>query len=303
MNPLFAFDGVRHLPEDALLPPLSRCPLCGSRAWHAAFTVQPSPEVTLNRCRNCGGASVSRMPAPTALDVFYADFYAETEGAQVTFGGVERFGRYLYRYVQRLALRDGVRILDFGGGDGAIAVALAERIVAGGASNVEVVVADFGDSLANPGSPGIRVRREASLESVEPGFAHVVLASGVLEHVPDPVGTARKLLERVDAGGLFYARTPHVLPFMQVIRHRAAERFFPFPAHLHDLGQTFWTYCFSNLLDGTGCRLVRSRPAIVQASFREHGRIALASYVMKAPWWLLGHYYPFVGGWEVVARR
>ena len=90
---------------------------------------------------------------------------------------------------------------------------------------------------------------------------------------------------------------------MQLRPRDAVARFFPYPAHLHDLGQAFWQYCFRHRLWGETCDLVASRPAIVQASFQEHGKIALASYLAKAPWYVLGPFYPYVGGWEFVVRR
>lgn len=303
MNPLFAFDGVRHLEEDDLLAPLDACPLCGETDWRPAFAVQQKPDVSLMHCRTCCGASVSRMPAPAVLDVLYTDFYTGAVEEHVTFGNVNRFANHLYRYTRSLVERDALRILDYGGGDGAIAVGLADRMVDAGAARVEVIVADYDAGLATPRCPAVRVGRVDRIDEVARNSADVVLASGVLEHVPDPLGTARHLLERLKPGGFFYARTPHVLPFMYLSRAKAVERFFPFPAHLHDLGQHCWEWIFAQLLADSRCRLTASRPAIVQASFAQYGKIALASYLMKAPWYVLGRRYPFVGGWEVVARK
>ena len=180
MNPLFAFDGVRHLADNQLLPMRMECPLCGGRDRQREFVIQQDPEVSLMGCRACHGASVSRMPSPEALAAFYAGFYAGAQGEHVTFGNVDRFGRHLFRYVRPLAARGALRILDYGGGDGAIAVNLADRLVGAGASGVEVLVVDFDAGLARPRHPGVRVERVDDAGFVAPASMDIVLASGVL---------------------------------------------------------------------------------------------------------------------------
>ena len=49
--------------------------------------------------------------------------------------------------------------------------------------------------------------------------------------------------------------------------------------------------------------LYAARPAIVQVSFAQSWKVALLSHLAKAPWYLVGNRYPFVGGWEVVAQK
>lgn len=303
MNPLFAFDGVRHMPAEALQPPLAVCPLCGGRNRRPVCCIQRDPDVTLMHCHTCHGASVSRMPVPAALAAFYAGFYHDAADEHVTFGNVDRFGRHLCRFFNDLAARASLRILDFGGGDGAIAASLGAHLARVGATRVEVLVVDYDAGLAPPRHPHVTLTRTDTLKTVAPQSMDIVLASGVLEHVPDPMTTARGLLARLNTGGGFYARTPHVLPYMRLSGTKAVDWFFPYPAHLHDLGQRFWTYAFAHVLEDSACRLSASRPAIVQASFAQYWKIALASHAMKAPWYVLGRHYPFVGGWEVVARR
>lgn len=303
MNPLFPFNGTRHLGEADLLEPLSTCPLCGEGSPTVEFCLQQNPEVSLRSCRRCRGASVSRMPTEVALSRLYATFYPEGGEVQVTFGNVDRFGRHLHRCFAHLSVRESLRILDFGGGDGSIALSLANQLRRSGVGAVRIVVVERIGNLAVPVDDAIAIGRVDGLDACAPAAFDIVLASGVVEHVTEPIPLVRSLLSKLGSGGLFYARTPHVLPYMRLVRRGAVARFFPFPAHLHDMGQRFWEFAFDALLEGSGCGLIESRPAIVQVSFRQHWRVALASHIMKAPWHLFGRAYPYVGGWEIVAEK
>ena len=302
-NTLFPFNGVRQLEEEELLEATGSCPLCESTERYHGFWLQRAPDVALLRCRRCGGASVSRMPTRAALDALYANFYLAEQEAHVSFGNVDRFGKHLLAYCDALTQHSQLRILDYGGGDGSISVNLAEKLAGRGVARVEVVVDDYDPNLATPAKAGVTVCRAADLPEGTDARFDIVVASGVIEHVPDPVGITRGLLAQLKDGGRFYARTPHVIPFMQLSGSKAVEHFFPFPAHLHDLGQHAWEYCFEHTLADTQCTLVASRPSIVQTSFDQNWKVALASHVMKAPWYLLGRIYPLVGGWEVVAQK
>ncbi len=303
MNPLFPFNGTRHLDEADLIPARQGCPLCGGERPVVEFRIQNSPDIDLQSCRRCGGASVSRMPTEAALASLYATFYPERDEAQVTFGNVARFGKHLHRCFAPLRVRGQLRILDFGGGDGSIALALAAELCRSGVREVAIVVVDRIGTLAVPPEASIAMVRVEALSDCARESFDIVLASGVVEHVTEPVPLLRSLLSKLKRGGRFYARTPHVLPFMRLMQHRAVERFFPYPAHLHDMGQRFWEFAFTVLLTDSECELTESRPAIVQVSFRQHWQVALASHVMKAPWHLLGRSYPYVGGWEIVAEK
>lgn len=303
MNPLFPFNGTRHLGEADLLEPLAGCPLCGEEKPTVEFRLQQRPEVSLRSCRRCGGASVSRMPTEAALARLYATFYPEGDEVHVTFGNIDRFGEHLHRYFAHLRVRESLRILDFGGGDGSIALSLATQLRRAGVGAVRIMVVERIGSLAVPDDDAIAIGRIDGLDGCAPAAFDIVLASGVVEHVTEPIPLLRSLLSKLSDGGLFYARTPHVLPYMRLMRRGAVARFFPFPAHLHDMGQRFWEFAFAALLEGGGCGLIESRPAIVQVSFRQHWQVALASHVMKAPWRILGRAYPYVGGWEIVAEK
>lgn len=307
MNPLFPFNGTAHLLESQLLPSASSCPLCGSSERSVVHPIQEAPAVTLLQCHRCGGASVSRMPTEEALDALYADFYKgashQDDAPHVTFGNLNRFGAHLARAFGAVSPGAPLRILDFGGGDGSIALNVAEKLRAQGAGEITVQLVDYGDAALPPYGEGIVFQQAGNLDALGDNEYDFIIASGVIEHVPDPRETLEALFARLATQGRFYARTPHVVPYMRCCRKGTAGWFFPYPAHLHDMGAR----CWENLVERAGkahnVTRYAARPAIVQVSFAQNWRVALLSHLAKAPWYLLGNRYPFVGGWEVVVRK
>ncbi len=307
MNPLFPFNGTRHLSETELVQSKEACPLCGAERGKRVAWIQRAPDVALHQCATCHGASVNPMPTDDALAALYEVFYGDPShgdgDAHVTFGNPDRFGKHLARHFAALLPRDYLEIMDFGGGDGAIAVSVARQLLAQGVDAAAITVVDYENALAPCDDKRISMSRADSLESIGEKDFDIVIASGVVEHVPDPTALVTALLSRLREGGCFYARTPHVLPFIKLTGKRGVKHFFPFPAHLHDLGQRFWEHFFAHQRVDSDCHLIASQPAIVQVSFAQHGPVALLSHLAKAPWYLLGSRYPFVGGWEVVAQK
>lgn len=307
MNPLFPFNGTAHLTESQLLPPVPSCPLCGSSDQCAVHQIQVEPTVTLLSCGGCGGGSVSRMPTEEALDALYADFYRgeshQEEDPHVTFGNLNRFGAHLARVYGAVSPGGTVRILDFGGGDGSIAMNVAEKLRARGAGEVLVQLVDYGEAGYPQPGDGIVFQQADTLAALGDDEYDLVIASGVMEHVPNPQEVLEALFARLAVGGRFYARTPHVVPYMRLVGKRGADWFFPYPAHLHDMGARCWEHLVRRTGQEHDVTLMKSRPAIVQVSFVQNWKVALLSHLAKAPWYLLGNRYPFVGGWEVVVRK
>lgn len=215
------------------------------------------------RCESCHLAYASRMPTEATLDKFYLGYYDGKE-ERITFAGADRFAEHILRDAP---LPPGARILDFGGGDGALSGAIARKV--GGLSRV----VDYGDSV-----PG--------------GTWDLVIASAVLEHIPHP----RPVLERLLAatGGVFYARTPWVLPLA-----RCMPLDLTYPGHVHDMGQGFW----DRLPDVVGWRgtVITSQPSLVETDLRGAPLRTIAAHVLKSPT-RLWRRWPLVGGWEVIWR-
>jgi SAM-dependent methyltransferase len=301
------------VPAVDLRPAANDCPLCGEHLERKpVWPAQSDPAVDFLQCPVCRGASASRMPADTFLASFYDGYYAPAE-SRTTFDGAQRFAAHILAGLPRdfprgarresaRAPQERLRVLDFGGGDGSLALAVASGLRDRGlAREVEILVADS-HAPATANSPRIFVRR-ADLADLEPRDRFdLVLASAVLEHVPDFDTTLRRLLDRLAPEGIFYARTPWMLPWRRLVPGLDLA----FPAHLHDVGGDCWNH-LSRRHASAVHRLV-SRPSVVHVSWRSP-LLAAAIYAWKlpgrleararpghAPWWRL------VGGWEVFWR-
>ncbi len=254
------FHQSQHLTEADLQPPIRGCPICGHDGPRApVFCVQNSPLVEMLECTRCRGCSASRMPLSSVLDRYYAAYYASGE-EKVTFSSRAYFARHLLHYLHWNAACS-LKILDFGGGDGSLAREVARQLIAAKcASAVAIDLVDYEPPGVSQDSD-ITLNAFRSLEEVN-GPYDLVLASAILEHIPDLHPVLTKLFQLVGEGGWFYARTPWVLPLASVVRNFDIT----FPAHVHDLGNAFWSRVPE--VFGLLPRYYRSAVSPVETSFR-----------------------------------
>jgi SAM-dependent methyltransferase len=196
-------------------------------------------------------------------------------------------------------------VLDFGGGDGSISHALAVKLAERSSASVDILVVDYNKSLVFPAHPRVTLSHASSFQEIPKGqHFDLVLASAILEHLPEPAEITRSLLARLAPGGYFYARTPYMVPLLRLLSHVHIAIDFTFPAHFHDLGQDFWDHILPTLdMASREWTLVRSRPSLVETSFSDNFSRTLLSHMMKTPWWILRRSYPLLGGWEVFIHR
>jgi SAM-dependent methyltransferase len=241
------------------------------------------------------------MPLPHVLDEYYAHYYQPGAARRVTTGDVRRMARHVLRALPQgwLGGRAELSVLDVGGGDGSIALALGQ--LAGIPTAVTLV--DPAAGAAAAGGP-VSLRHFEDLSQVD-GEYDLVLASAVIEHVPEAWEFVTGLFRRVAPNGCLYARTPYVEMFFRLLKGYDLT----FPGHVHDLGPAFWNGVPESF-DG-GLELVHSRTSVVETSWSEYPARTLLAYTLKLPsrleTWLRGFprkvLWPFVGGWEVVLWR
>jgi 2-polyprenyl-3-methyl-5-hydroxy-6-metoxy-1,4-benzoquinol methylase len=274
------------------------CPICSSNKFTKIGIVQRDPIVRLNECANCFGAWTSRFPKQEFLDRYYRDFYSK-RSESITFDDGDRFAAHLYDLFGFSTKMNRVRILDFGGGDGSIAVGLAKAGLGKSWESAEVIVVDPGASRCESTNANVSIDSISSLDKVEGEF-QIVIASAIVEHLPNPRFVLEQLFSLLALSGQIYFRTPYITPFVRLLGDRFNALY---PAHLLDLGRKFWNKV--PVLLGVESRVVRrfSKPSIVETRFTNYPLRSMASYALKFPFYVGIRSFPFVGGWEAVFEK
>jgi SAM-dependent methyltransferase len=295
------------VPANALGDELSHCPCCGSSMLTRAVTLQTEPDVSMRRCEDCGACSASRQPTMAYLGSYYATYYDGAESGH-TFHETKRLARHIRANAsswQPAAARP-VRIVDFGSGDGAVALALATDLLAG-SDGVSAIVVDVVDLHPRPLQPpaGVHVRPHTGLDTVEPR-ADIVLASAILEHLHAPEEALGKLVDLLAPAGILYARTP----FNVQLAKWVGSFDLGYPGHLHDLGPDWWNGLIAR--HDWPLEVLRSAPSIVETSITKDPVRTVLAHALKFPAHVQarvrgtdarGAWWPICGGWEVIWRR
>lgn len=289
------------LNEDQIYDAGNECPICGnSQRKMTRFTVQEKPAITLLQCQRCYGLSASHMPKIEALDEFYAGFYDNISDNNITFQDPARFAKHIQRIIPDIfSAHDPVNILDYGGGNGALSLEIARQLQP---RKVHITVVDYQEA-GHTVTEGITIEKKDSLKGLARLY-DIVLASAVIEHIPEPGEIITDIFSVLKDGGYFYARTPWVSPLMKI-----AKIDFCYPGHVHDLGPAFWNRLAETFdLDAD---IITSMPSIVQTIFSKAFLRTLMVYLLKLPACIqckfarkpIEPFWKFVGGWEILLKK
>ncbi len=293
--------GVGHMKTADLLDARDRCTICGHSGERSReLLLQRDPDVWLLHCPACHASSADHLPRQEALTALYApDVYVPN----LNLAGLP--ARHARHVASKLSFDPdaSVALLDYGGNDGAPARALITALRdRGHRGELSATVVDL-----YPREPEENLR-----------FVHVddfaratdrydfLMASAVVEHLPDMGDVTRRILAAGKPGALFWARTPYDVPLARL------GLGFPvlWPRHMHDFGPAFWARFTETF--GVRGRLLRSAPSPAQSSLRSEPLRALLANALKLPAqleraWLRAPESPglawrFVGGWEALVR-
>ncbi len=175
------------------------------------------------RCPDCDCLSIHPLPADRLEQIYPPTYYSFASGGG-TGGGTatERVKAWLdaraYRRATELIDCERTRILDVGGGDGAIAAAFVRA--SGGRASATVVDIDPQsiDAARRRGLDGTASRFE-DFETEE--RFDLVLMLNLVEHVADPLALLRKAGSLLEPGGLVWLQTPNFRSLdARLFRHR-----------------------------------------------------------------------------------
>ena len=298
-----SFHRGMHVDQKDLYEARDRCPVCLSQnKRRACLRVQNNPVIEMLTCEDCGACSASHMPTPELLNRYYAQYYSNSTD-RVTFNKPERFAQHLSTML-RLQSASSLRILDFGGGDASLAIALAQVLQqdAGRQIPITIDIVDYEKPRASS-APNVIVKGHRFLDEVA-GPYDVLLASAILEHIPAANSTIRKLVSMAHSGAFMYARTPYVIPLAKVVPVLDTT----YPAHVHDMGGGFWNRFVETF--NLRARLLLSRPSLVETTFSSAPIRTTLAHALKLPalaeQWISKEMrvprWKFVGGWEAIFR-
>lgn len=182
------------------------CPLCGGEAARVAaraadrLTPDDGTLYTVVRCDACGLAYTRPRPTPQAIGRFYPSSYSGgdrrglLDRAEAAYRALQQ--REAVRWLAGLRPRRG-RLLDVGCGRGDLLLALRRD--------------GWSTTGLEPSPEAVAAARERGLdvtqgrfEELEPesGVYDVIVFSGVLEHLHDPLGSLRQARTLLAPGGL-----------------------------------------------------------------------------------------------------
>jgi 2-polyprenyl-3-methyl-5-hydroxy-6-metoxy-1,4-benzoquinol methylase len=297
---------TQKLDEIDLNPISKSCLFCGDENRMAVGRLQSGPPIDLLRCLSCEIVSASRIPTSEYLDRYYKEYYDKPflsdKKEKVAIGIPRCLAHHLFKRQKNNLLHRDLDLLDFGGGDGSVAVYLTEYLQIDSA-NITVVDHQPNVVFKSP-PPHVRVDKFEKLQLVEKRHFDFVIGSAVLEHIPNPRETLRELLLRLRPGGVLYARTPYILPLWRFARMFGVKIDFTYPAHLHDMGARFWNRVLNTMMLEMDYEVIESQTSLVETAFRDRPLLTTVAHLLKAPsTYLFGANWPFVGGWEVFIKR
>lgn len=308
-QPKGAFEKILSDPNyESYTEPIELCRCCGSAKFKQLEEYRKN--VHLLRCEQCGAITFSRILKSELLSQCYndKDYYASFQkqgSSEVTFSEIDRIVKRIANPIMKehFLNRGHISILDFSGGSGEITVKLAEYLIQSGAcSTAEILVVDYNSNLYQNHGSNITISHAFPLESVKKQF-DLVIASAIIEHIPEAGKTVRELFTLTKTDGYLYFRTPYMYPTYHFLKRFGFSLNLLYPEHIWDFSEEWWEHAAENCgYEQNDIQILLSRPSIVCKSLRYEFLGAMAAYLLKALWYLC-HKWNLVGGWEIYFKK
>jgi len=295
--------GIGRVAEADLGGADATCRLCGFAGERPReVLLQRDPDVWMLACPQCHASSAERLPRRDALAKLY-DPAVYTSDLVASDASSARCARHVVARLDVPAYAD-LELLDYGGNDGALSHAILEALRRRGhRGRLRATVVDI---YVRPPRGDVRFVHVDDFAHA-PDRYDVLLASAVLEHLPDVRDVVRRIAAAARPGALFWARSPYDVPLARLGLGLPVM----WPRHLHDMGPAFWSRALE--VFGVEGELIESAPSIVQTDLRRAPLRTLAAHALKWPARVerrlrgRGAMSPslawrWIGGWEVFAR-
>jgi ubiquinone/menaquinone biosynthesis C-methylase UbiE len=277
----------------------SWCPFCGNSDLKT-LAIEESIEINgyWLECSQCYLVFANQMPSNAFLTDYYSNYYVDSTDSKTTFNNINRLADRIYRKARLDRFKDmaEINILDWGGGDGSVSFALAERHFPDSSTifidNVDYH-ADVIDIQKVP--KNISYTSLQNLADADKKY-DLIICSAILEHVPSIRENIDILIRQLKSGGAIYFRTPFMMPFKKILKSRLNMTY---PAHVFDIGRGF----YSQLLNRYGLKKLYLGPSIIETTLKQNPTRTLTAFLLKFPAYFLPEHWPFIGGCELVATK
>lgn len=295
-----------HVPTASIEVILKLCPLCGNSNTRSVYFIQDKPFVEIRNCSNCKTSFASRYPDQDFLSGYYSNYYkGHNDDQNVTTNSAIRFARHIARIsLKKLSgsYPTKFKVLDYGGGDGSIGVEVAKILITKRSINVDVDVFENQSSLY-----GVDKRTDCNyfFEIGELSSEYnLIIASGVLEHVRNPLEVLITMVDRLADGGMIYIRTPYILPTYRLLKFFGFKQDFGYPAHFYDFSPRSWQNISEILMKKyPTISIYRTGASPSEVGMSKKPFLGLVTVLLKLPTNLGLKNWPFCGGYEVVLRK
>ena len=296
-----------HLKEHQLMPKNSACPFCLLENSIPVGVLQENPKITLQSCQVCQAVFASRIPTAKTLKQFYCEYYDNNsyygQEKRITFDLSKKFANHIAKKCIPLIKKRCIHLIDFGGGDGSLSIQLAKTFLEKSYKKIYIMIVDYNESLSSINDDRIVIDRRTNLNEITDRQYDLIIASAIIEHLPQPRDALISLLNLLNTNGIIYIRTPYIMPFFKLSKALGLQWDFHYPSHLHDLGPSFWNSIFRNLKINDSFVTIALKPSIVETSFNKHFFRTFFAYILKLPWYLVGDYYKMIGGYEIFVMK
>jgi SAM-dependent methyltransferase len=276
------------------------CTFCQSENISIIKTIDISLDLCYFYCKNCKVSFTNKQLTEKSTKNLYLNYYKDHHSST----GIDskKLAEHLsHFFLKNKLISSEIKILDFGGGDGSVALGLGRNLEKKFNYNIQIDVFDI-SNLENRIKQVNYINDENQIHNNK---YDIIIASAVLEHVNDPKKTLNTLFNSLKTNGYFYARTPYKLPIELALNSIGIKKNnLQFPWHLFDMGREFWNNIpsFYKTNFSTNLKLIISRPSLVQTSFKRKKKKFILAYLLKIPGYFLKK-WNYVGGWEVFIQK